>query len=98
MGTHLIREGLDNSEALQWAHWQAATFRLPLDQQEALGWWDAPPRFSGLHLADFLFHTDASGPRDFHTMRQEKTLAVAQTLQTCAKESGFPTPDDPQWR
>ena len=91
MGTHLIREGLSNSKALQCAWWQAAAFRLPLAQHEASGWWDASPTFSGLCLIDFLFHTDASGPRYFWAVRQEKTLALAQALWACAKELGVPT-------
>ena len=53
MATHLIMEGLGNCKALQCAWWQAAAFRLPLSQHEALGWWDAPPGFSGHHPTDF---------------------------------------------
>ena len=51
----------------------------------------APPEFSRLHPTDFLFYTDASGPRDFQTMRQEKTLALARALEACAEELGVPT-------
>ena len=83
MGSHLIREGLSDSEALQHAHWQAAASRLLLAQHEAWLWWDTPPRFSRLHLTNFLFHTDASGPRDFQAVRQEKTLTLGQVLQAC---------------
>ena len=77
MSSHTVREGLSNSEALQWAHWQVATFKLPLAQHEASGWWDAPPWFTGLCPSDLMLHTDASGPRDFWAVRQEKTLALA---------------------
>ena len=76
---------------LQYTQWQVVTIRLPLAQHEALGWWNAPPGFSRLHLTDFLFHTDASGPRDFWAMRQKKTLALVWVLQACAKESGVST-------
>ena len=72
MGTHLIREGLGNAEAFQQVHWQVATFRLPLSQCEASGWWDAPPAFNGLCLAEILSPADGSSPRDFCTMREEK--------------------------
>ena len=72
MGIHLIREGLGDSEALQWAHWQAVAFRLSLAQHEAFGWWNASPRFSGLCPMDFLFHTDASSPK--------KCMAYLMTL------------------
>ena len=91
VGSHIISEGLTKPEALHWTHWQAVAFWLPLAQQEASGWWDAPPRFCKLHQVKFLTHTNVSGPRNFWTVRQEKTLALAQTLQACAVESGFPT-------
>ena len=45
----------------------------------------------GLHPHDFMPVTDASGPRNFWVMRQEKTLALAQVLQACAKEYGAST-------
>ena len=90
IGIQLIREGLSNSKAFQQAHWQVTVFRLPLAQHEVLGWLDALPAFRRLHLTDFLFHTDASGPRDFWAVRQEKTLALAQVLQDCTEEMGVP--------
>ena len=38
-----------------------------------------------------MLHTDALSPRNFLAMKQEKTLALAQALQTCTKESGVTT-------
>ena len=35
--------------------------------------------------------TIASSPKDFQVVRQEKTLALAQALQACAKGSGAQT-------
>ena len=90
MGSHMIREGLSDSEVLQQAHWQVVAFRLALAQHEALGWWDAPSSFSGLCPTDFMHHTDDSSSRHFWAVRQEKTLALAQVLQVCA-ELGVPT-------
>ena len=69
MGSHIVTEGLSNSEGLQLACWQVTAFRLPLGQHEALGQWDAPPWLSGHFPMDCLLHTDASGPRDFWTVR-----------------------------
>ena len=43
MCSHIVRKDLGNSEALQWAYWQVAAFRLPLAQHKALRWWDGPP-------------------------------------------------------
>ena len=90
IGIHLIREGLSKSKSLQWAHWQAVAFRLPLVQHEASGWWDAPPVSSRLCPTDFLFHTDASSPRDFWVVRKEKSLALAWALQACMPRVGDP--------
>ena len=53
-----------------------------------LGVVDAPPGFSRLFLMNFLFHTDASSPRDFLARRQEKTLALAKVLQACTEDLG----------
>ena len=91
MGPHLVKESLSNSKALLCVQWEAVAFRLLLAQHEASWWWDTPPGFSGFHLADFLVHIDVSGPRDIWAVRQEKTLALAQTLQACAEESEVPT-------
>ena len=75
MGRHIMRECLTDAEALHYVQWQAAAFRLPLTQKETSGWWDAPPWFHRLCPQDFMIHTDASGTKDFQTVRQEKTLA-----------------------
>ena len=40
---------------------------------------------------DFVLHTDALGQRDFQTVMQEKTLALAQALQACTEDLGVPT-------
>ena len=85
MGSHIVREGLSNSEALQWAQWQVATFRLLLAQHKTSGWWEIPPWLRGLCPADFMLCTNASGLMDFWAMRQKKTLALASVLQVCAK-------------
>ena len=77
MGSQIVREGLSDSEALHYTQWQVVAFKLRATQQEALGWWDAPPWLSGLCPEDFMLCTDASGHRDFLDMRQEKTLALA---------------------
>ena len=90
MDTHLIREGLSDAEVLQWAHWQAAVFRLSLAQCKALRWWGAPTKLSGLCLMDFPLPADASSPRDFHAVREEKSLALAWALQACAEELEVP--------
>ena len=86
-----IWENLSKPKALHYAQWQAAAFRLPLSQQEASGWWDAPPWLCWLCPQDFLPHTNASVTRDFQTVRQEKTLALAQALQVCTARLGEPT-------
>ena len=91
MDSHMVREGLSNSEGLQEACWQVAVCGLPLAQLEALGWWDAPSWFSRLCPSDFMFHTNSSIPRDFWAVRQEKTIALAWVLQVCTKELGVPT-------
>ena len=85
---YTVWENLRESEALHYAQWQAVAFRLPLVQQEASGWWDAPPWLHGLCPQDFLPHTDASGTRDFCTVRQEKTLALAWVLPWCTERRG----------
>ena len=84
MGSHLIREGLSDTEALLQACWQVVAFTLPLVQHEASGRWGAPPGFNMLHLTDLLSPTDASSPRDFQTVREGKTLALAGAMQACA--------------
>ena len=38
MGSHIIKEGLADAEALHYATCQVETFKLPAAQQEALGW------------------------------------------------------------
>ena len=91
MGSHIVREGLSNFEALHWAWWQAVAFRLPLAKHEALGWWDAPLQLSRHHPKDFMLLTDASHSRDFRAVREEKTLALAQRLQACTEGLGVPT-------
>ena len=83
MGEHIMRECHTNAEALHYAQWQVVAFRLPLAQHEALGWWDAPPWLSRLCL-----HTNASGNKDFPTVRQKKPLALAHALQAYAERSG----------
>ena len=85
---HIVWENFSEPEALHYAQWQVAAFRLSLSQQEALGWWDAPPWLHGLCPHDFLPHIDASGTRDFQTVRQEKTLALAHVLRACTERSG----------
>ena len=87
LGRYTIRNDLSEPGALYFS----AAFRLSHAQQEALHWWDSPPSFPRLYIHDFLPHTDASGTRDFQTMRQEKTLALAQALQCCAERLGVPT-------
>ena len=52
------------------------------------GWWDDPLWLSRLCPWDFMPHTEASGTKDFWTVRQEKTLALAHALQTNTKRSG----------
>ena len=64
---HTIWENFSEPEALHYAQWQAVAFRLPAAQQEALGWWEAPPWICRLHPEDFLPHTHASGTKDFQT-------------------------------
>ena len=54
MGSHIIKEGLTDPEALHYAQCQVEAFRLPAAQQEASGWWGARPGLSGLCLEDFL--------------------------------------------
>ena len=79
----LHHSDLSKPKALYFSWGQAVAFRLPLAQQEASGWWDSPPCFCGLCLQDFLSHADASKKRNFWTVRQEKTQALAWPLQCC---------------
>ena len=60
MGEHIMRECNLNDEVQHYAIWQVVAFRLPLAQQDALGWWDAPPWLSRLCPQDFMPITDAS--------------------------------------
>ena len=83
-----MKEGHSDYQVQDFVLWQAVAFRLPVAQQEASRWWDAPPWLSGLHPQDFMPITDASSPKDLWFMRQEKTLALAWVLQACTKESG----------
>ena len=85
LGWHMIGNDLNEPEALYISQWQAAAFRPPP------GWWDSPPSFCRQHTYDFLLHTDATGMRDFQTMRQQKTLILAWALQCCAEGLGAPT-------
>ena len=91
LGRSTIGNYLSKPKTLYFSQWQAAVFRLPLTQQEASCWWDSPTSFSRLCTHDLLPHTAASRMRDFQTMRQEKTLALAWALQCCAERSGAPT-------
>ena len=91
MGSHIVWESLCDTKELHYAQWQVAAFRLALAQNEALGWWDAPSWLSRLCSQDFMPHTKTSGTKDFWSMRQEKTLALACALHTCAERSGMPT-------
>ena len=85
IGAHIVHEGYDDYSTQHYALWQAAAFRLPLVQQEASSWWDAPPTLQGLHPQDFL--APASDPQNFQIIWQEKTLVVARALQACAEAS-----------
>ena len=87
----IVEEGHSDYQVQHFMLWQVAAFRLPAAQQEASRWWDALPWLSGLHPQDFMPISDASSPTDFRVMRQDKTLALAQVLQACAKELGAPT-------
>ena len=91
MGSHIISEDLTRPKVLHLACCQRVAFWLPRAQQEASGRWGVPPRFCRLCQVKFLTHTNVSSPGNFWAMRQAKTLALAQVLQTHAKESGFPT-------
>ena len=51
----------------------------------------ALPWIGRLHPQEFIPDTDASGPKTFQVMRQEKTLTLAWAQQACAQESGAPT-------
>ena len=50
---------------LQSAQWKATAFKLPLAQEEASRWWEAPCSLSTLHHWDFLPQVDSPGSRDF---------------------------------
>ena len=65
MDTHLVREGLGHSEALQGACWQVVAFRLPLAQYEALGSGDASPRYSRLYTYGFSIPYWCLWPKGF---------------------------------
>ena len=91
IGSQIIREGISNSEALHYAWWQVVAFRLPATQHDASGWWDVPSWLSRLCPNEFMLHSDTFGPKDYQANRKEKTLALAQALQVCAKGSGAPT-------
>ena len=91
MGENIVRECHTDAKAQDYAQWQVVAFILPLTQQEASGWWDAPPWPTGLCPQDFILITNASGTKDFQTLRQEKTLALAWALQACAERWGAPT-------
>ena len=88
MGTHLVKEGYNDFMAQHYAQWQVAAFRLPAALLEASGWWDAPPWLRGLWPKDFMPITNASSPKDFLVVMQERTLVLAWALQTCAKGLG----------
>ena len=90
MGSHIVKEGYSDYKAQHYVQWQVATFRLPAIQ-EASGWWDVLPWLCRLFPQDFMPITDTSSPKDFWIVMQEKALALAQRLQTCAKESGAQT-------
>ena len=92
MGSHIISEGLTDHDTPSTGSFGRKQYsghpwlnRRPQDGEMPL------PRFCGLHHMKFLTHIDVSGPRDFWAVRQKKTLALAQVLQTCTEESGFPT-------
>ena len=76
IGTHAVHEGYDNYSAQHYALWQVAAFRLPLAQQEASGWWDAPPTQQGLHSQDFL--PPASGPLECPDHPKRKDAGCSQ--------------------
>ena len=82
-----ISKDLNDPKALHWACWQAVGFWLPLVQQGAAGWWAPLPTIPMLQLRDIIPSTTSS---DFQVMRQQRTMVLAQVLQTCANESGFP--------
>ena len=70
-GVHVIQGEHDEHTTQHYALWQVTAFRLPLTQQEASGWWDAP-----------LFPQDvcppASNPWNFQVIHQEKSLVLAR--------------------
>ena len=77
-----MKEGYNNYQVQHVVLWQVVVFRLPAIQQVAL---------TRLHPHDFMPIIDASSPKGFWVMRQEKTMALVCMLQACAKESGAPT-------
>ena len=85
MGSVTMRECLNTPEALHYAWWQVAAFRLPLTQQEALGWWEASPWLCRVCPQDFLPNTEASGTRDFWTVRGENPGLSPCTAGLCRK-------------
>ena len=68
----------------QLTQWQAASFQLPIAQEEESGWWKAPCSLPGLCLQDFLPCNDSPSTRDFWEKRKEETLGLAWALQHCA--------------
>ena len=48
MRSMTLRKCLNTPEALHYAQWQVVAFRLPLAQQEASSWWEAPLCLCGL--------------------------------------------------
>ena len=88
IGSHIVKEGYSNYKAEHYAQCQAVAFRLLATQQEALGWLESPSWLCGLYPQDFITITDTPSPTDLWVMSQEKTLALAQVLQACARESG----------
>ena len=90
-GAHVLQEGHNEPATQHFTLWQVAVFRLPLAQQKASGWWEAPPTLHGLCCQDFLPPTTASDPQDFPVVRQEKMLSLAWALQVCAEASGAKT-------
>ena len=70
MGNHMIREGIGDSEALQWVYWQAVVFRLPLAYIKL--WGGGMPHMglvdSSWQISYFILMPPAT--RDFQAMRQ----------------------------
>ena len=53
-GAHIVHEGHNDPVAQHYTLWQAATFRLPVAQQQASRWWDTLPMLHRLCPQDFL--------------------------------------------